>query len=142
MPALTTPRTVFTNEHEIDLAHRVLERLDGTEGYLAVGRGDDVRAMPSEVGRILQLVVSAMSRGEAITVGSVPEELTTSSAAGILGVSRPTVMKMVADGVLDAHKVGTHTRLRRDDVLDQLKARRTRERAAFQALLELEGDDD
>jgi hypothetical protein len=50
-------------------------------------------------------------------------------------------MKMIQEGVIEAHKVGTHTRLRTQDVLEARRARRERERAAFEALLEAEGDE-
>lgn len=51
-------------------------------------------------------------------------------------------MKMIEEGTIAAHKVGTHHRLRACDVFDALRARRARERAAFAKLLELEGDED
>lgn len=72
---------------------------------------------------------------------ATPREVTTSTAAAMLGVSRPTLMKMVKDGLLPSRKVGTHTRLLSSDVLAAKKARRARERAAFAALLEVEGDE-
>lgn len=98
--------------------------------------------MPPEVGRILQQVLDAMARGGTITVTSVPKELTPAGAAEILGISRPTLMKMVKEGHIASHRVGTHHRLKSEDVFAELKARRARERAAFAALLEAEGDDD
>lgn len=51
-------------------------------------------------------------------------------------------MKMVKEGHIASHRVGTHHRLKSEDVFAELKARRARERAAFAALLEAEGDDD
>ncbi len=61
-------------------------------------------------------------------------------AAEILGISRPTLMKMVKEGTIPASRVGTHTRLQTDDVLSKLRERRERERAAFEALRALEDD--
>ena len=77
-----------------------------------------------------------------MTVSAIPQEVTTSTAAAMLGISRPTLMKLVTDGAIPAHKVGTHTRLLSGDVLEVKRARRERERAAFAELLELEGDDE
>lgn len=62
-------------------------------------------------------------------------------AARILGVSRPTLMKMIGSGVVASHMVGSHHRLLAEDVYAVLRARRDRERAAFSELMELEGDD-
>ncbi len=130
---------VMTSPHESALARDVLKELKGPQGVLLVERaGDPARKLPTELGRILQEVLDVMARGGRVTIGAVPEELTTSAAAAILGVSRPTVMKMVRDGQLPAHKVGSHHRMKADDVYAARRARRARERAAFDALRELD----
>lgn len=138
--ASTDVRRVITTGREAEQARAVLDQLHGPEGVLSVERdGQRATTLPPEVGRVLQQVLDVVARGGIVTVGAVPEEITTSTAAGILGVSRPTVMKMIRDGVLPAHMVGTHHRLNSDDVYAVRRARRARERAALMALLE---DDD
>lgn len=134
---------LLADAHDADLARGVLGTLDGPDGYLAVGRTDTgSQPLPREVGVLLQQVLHAVASGATVTVSAVPSEVTTSTAAAMLGVSRPTLMKLVTSGAIPAHKVGTHTRLHRDDVLAARRARRERERAAFAALLELEGDEE
>lgn len=143
--ATHTPSTsrLLADAHDADLARGVLGTLEGPDGYLAVGRADaGSQPLPREVGVLLQQVLHAVASGATVTVSAVPSEVTTSTAAAMLGISRPTLMKLVADGTIPAHKVGTHTRLRTDDVLAARRARRERERAAFAALLELEGDEE
>ncbi|WP_081784896.1 helix-turn-helix domain-containing protein [Cellulomonas sp. KRMCY2] len=133
---------VLASDAEVALAQEVLVSLDGPLGYLSVGHGSaGPRPLPPDLGRLLQTVLHAVASGSSITVMTTPREVTTSTAAAMLGVSRPTLMKMVKDGALPAHKVGTHTRLLSEDVLEAKKARRARERAAFAALLEAEGDE-
>ncbi len=133
---------LVTTERDAQLAHGVLDRLDGPEGFLSVGDDrSEAMALPPETGRLLQDVLEAVASGRSVTVTSLPEELTTSTAAAVLGVSRPTLMRMVNDGQLASHKVGSHTRLMAADVYQERRARRARERAAFEALLELEGDE-
>ncbi|HZK04577.1 MAG TPA: helix-turn-helix domain-containing protein [Actinomycetaceae bacterium] len=73
-----------------------------------------------------------------MTIGTLPKELTTTTAAGILGVSRPTLMKMIGRGEIPAHKVGTHSRLFSRDVLEFRRAQREDARKAFEELRELE----
>lgn len=134
---------LLTDERDAELARVVLESLDGPLGYLSVGQADaDAEHLPRELGVLLQNVLRAVASGSSVMVTAIPEEVTTSTAAAMLGVSRPTLMKLVADGMIAAHKVGTHTRLRSSDVLEAKRARRERERAAFAELLELEGDDE
>ncbi|WP_159806123.1 helix-turn-helix domain-containing protein [Cellulomonas citrea] len=134
---------LLTNERDAEMAREVLDDLVGPAGQLAVGQvGSQVATpLPPELGVILQQVLRAVAEGSSVTVTSIPKELTTSSAAAMLGMSRPTLMRLVAEGHLPAHKVGSHTRLLADDVVAYRKARRARERAAFAELLELEGDE-
>lgn len=140
--AVDVQSRVLTSAVEAALAHEVLVPLGGPLGYLSVTHGSGApQALPPELGRLLQQVLQAVASGSSVTVMATPREVTTSTAAAMLGISRPTLMKMVKDGALPAHKVGTHTRLLSEDVLAAKKARRARERAAFAALLEAEGDE-
>jgi len=133
---------LLTNDRDAEMARVVLGDLVGPTGRLSVGRvGADTTELPREIGLILQEVLRAVATGSSVTVTSIPNELTTSSAAAMLGISRPTLMKLVADGRLPAHRVGSHTRLASEDVVAFRKARRSRERAAFAELLDLEGDE-
>lgn len=139
----TASSRVMMAPREVDLARDVLSQLTGPDGGLAVEReGQRGVPVPPEIGRLLQHVLDVVAGGGTVTIGSVPEILTTSSAAGILGVSRPTLMKMIREGVIASHMVGSHHRLKAEDVHAALRARRARERAAFEKLLELEGDED
>ncbi|MGW6421313.1 helix-turn-helix domain-containing protein [Nocardia sp. NPDC055053] len=93
---------------------------------------------PEELAEILTKVVRIVAAGGTVTIGSMPDELTTSSAADLLGISRPTLMKLVREGQITAHKVGTHTRLDTVDVLAYRDRLRQRQRAALQQLRDFE----
>lgn len=96
--------------------------------------GEDGRPVPlsRDVQRLIsQVLASVAQRGE-VTISRIPEELTSTVAAELLGVSRPTLMKWAREGRVATHKRGTHTRFKREDVL-QLKRQRAEERVkAFQ----------
>ncbi|MFZ1411598.1 MAG: excisionase family DNA-binding protein [Micropruina sp.] len=143
MAAVQSRRSrVQATEREARLAREVLQQLEGPQGVLAVERsGQRVESLPPEIGRLLQQVLDVVARGGTITIGAIPDVVTTSSAAGILGISRPTLMKMIREEEIPAHRVGTHHRLHSFDVFAALKARRARERAAFLELMEAEGDE-
>lgn len=59
-------------------------------------------------------------------------------AAKMLGTSRPTLMKLIAEQKLPAHKVGSHTRLPAAVVLAFRKDRRDEQRRAFGELRKLD----
>lgn len=96
--------------------------------------------VPNELSQLIAQVLQAVARGHAVTVSSMPEELTTTAAAQLLGVSRPTLMRKVNAGEIPSRKVGSHTRLRTADVLREQQARRQRQVAAFNELRALEDD--
>lgn len=98
------------------------------------------QVLPPELAQLLARVVETVAKGGTVTVETIPEELTTTAAAGMLGISRPTLMKMVKHGEIPAHKVGTHTRLRTDDVVNVKQRRLEKRREAFEELRQLEDD--
>lgn len=75
-------------------------------------------------------------RASGAVVVPVKEEFTTTEAAAMLGVSRPTLMKLITSGELAHVKVGTHHRVPAQAILDFQKAQRARRAQAAEALAE------
>ncbi|ELB90032.1 excisionase [Rhodococcus wratislaviensis IFP 2016] len=91
-------------------------------------------AVPAELARILTKVVAVVAAGGTVTIGSVPSEVTTTTAAQMLDISRPTLMKLIGEGEIPAHKIGTHTRLKSSDVIAYQERLRDAQRVAFDDL--------
>lgn len=110
-------------------------------GATLVLRGPDGTEidLPDRIQRMLLATLTSVAETGAASIGCLPEELTSTVAAEVLGVSRPTLMKWVGDGRISGFKVGTHTRFKRDDVLALREKRKDERRAAFAALRD---DDD
>lgn len=71
-------------------------------------------------GRLVQLIVRLLQEtvaGNTVALVSIGRELTTQQAATVLNVSRPYVVRLMEEGKLPFHKVGTHRRVRTDDLL-------------------------
>lgn len=96
--------------------------------------GEQVELSPM-LARLFADVLNAVANGQ-VTIQATPQELTTTVAADMLGVSRPTLMKWVAAGELAAHKVGSHTRLKTEDVMAFALELRKRRQKSFEALRE------
>jgi excisionase family DNA binding protein len=110
------------------------------EGELAVLSGGQRVRIPPELSRMLRRVVEVVAKGEGVFIGGVPAELTTTEAAKQLGVSRPTLMKLISSGGLPAHQVGAHHRIRTEDLAALKRTRLEAQRQAFNELIELESE--
>ncbi|WP_311347756.1 helix-turn-helix domain-containing protein [Corynebacterium durum] len=80
-------------------------------------------------------MLHAISEGQTISISTVPTEVTTTTAASILDVSRPTVMKYIRNGRLSARRVGTHHRLNSQEVLELLEELKQEQRNAIFELI-------
>jgi excisionase family DNA binding protein len=83
--------------------------------------------LPPAVYEVLSQVIAAMRAGRAITVAPLAQRLTTQEAADLLGVSRPTLIKLLKDDEIPFEQPGRHRRIRLEDLL-AYRDRRRRER--------------
>lgn len=139
---LERDRAVLTHPQDQKLAQSLLESIDGFVAHVVIESSNEDAAIevPAELTRILAKVLDVVAHGGTITIGSFPEELTTTVAAHELGVSRPTLMKMIARGDIPAHKVGAHHRLKTSDVRKFQSMRLRDQRKAFDEMRELEDE--
>lgn len=107
--------------------------------YFLTGADEhDQVEMPASAHRVLLQVLEAMRAGKAVTVAPQSQLLTTQQAADLLGVSRPTVVKLIDNGELPAETPGTRRRMVK--LHDLLAYRERRRDAQYRALLETSGD--
>lgn len=108
--------------------------------HLVTGTGEQV-PVPPETLRALRQVIEAMHQGLAVTVVPQSKTLTTQQAADLLGVSRPTVIKVLEDGEMPFERAGNRRRILLHDVLAYRERRRTQQYAALEALATAEEDE-
>lgn len=85
--------------------------------------------LPAALGQMVLDLLTHIAREEMVTFVPYGAELTTNQAADLLNVSRPHLIKLLNEGEIDFHKVGSHRRVKSEDVLDY-KTRRDQTRAA------------
>jgi excisionase family DNA binding protein len=111
----------------------LLDNLDGSSLRLVDRDGRAVEISPAMIAALEQLV-RIMALGRSAVILPHEQYLSCQSAAELLGVSRPYLYQLLDRGVIPCFKVGSHRRLRFEDVIDY-KLNRSSER--HQALLEL-----
>lgn len=97
-------------------------------------------ALPGPVYDVLVQVVEALRAGRAVTVAPLAQRLTTQEAADLLGVSRPTLVKLLESGAIPYEQPGRHRRVRLADLLAYRDARRIDRRAALNRMTTDAGD--
>lgn len=73
--------------------------------------------IPAVVGEAIAKVVSILGRGRPVMIAAQNVELSTGEAAELLGVTRPTVVKLMEDGVLPFTRPNSSRRVALYDVL-------------------------
>lgn len=125
----------FLHAHEMKHGARPEPRY-----FLAGAKEGDQVGMPEAVHAVLLQVLLAMKAGKAVTVAPHSKLLTTQQAADLLGVSRPTVVKLIDTGTLPGEVSGQRRRLVKLD--DLLKYREQRREQQYQALMATSADYD
>ena len=94
-----------------------------------VGTSGETVELPSSVVRVLRQAVRAMAEDQLVAVVPIQKQLTTQQAADLLNVSRPYLIRLLEEHTIPFEKVGSHRRVRADDLL-AYKRRRDAEREA------------
>lgn len=94
---------------------RALANADG--GTIVLGERDVPFELPQSALDALKAIVKALSEGLAITIVPQHTRLTTQEAADLLGISRPTLVKLLNEGAIPYEQTTRHRRLRLQDVL-------------------------
>ena len=132
---------VHSDPGEADRVRTLRDHLDAVFSgsnapYLIAPDGARVE-LPTSALEALQLVVQALSRGQAITIVPRDRELTSQEAADILNVSRPHLIKLLGHGDIPFHRVGTHRRIKIEDLLAYRDRREAKRDAALAELTRL-----
>ena len=134
MAAVAEQDRVVASAPEAALLRAREAQLGALDGASLVGADGTRLPLPESVRRLLSRAVRELVRGNAVTMVPIRPEITTQEAADLLNVSRPFLVKLLETGEIPFHRVGTHRRVRLEDVLAY---RRRRSQGRREALAEL-----
>jgi len=77
----------------------------------------------------------AMASGQGVTIAPHNAMLTTQEAADFLGISRPTLVRLLTDGLIPHEMRGRHRRVMLADLLDYQDRSRDDRRAALSEMV-------
>lgn len=96
------------------------------EGPVRVETPEGVIELPASAAAAVRHLLSELATGAEVHVLADNAELTTQDAADLLGISRTYLVRLIDQGKLPAHLVGTHRRLFASDVLAYQQRRSAR----------------
>jgi excisionase family DNA binding protein len=94
-----------------------LRRLVQEGAAKLVGPDGQQIELPDTVQDLLLKVLKSLQAGRAVSIVAEHQELTTQRAANILGVSRPFLVRLLEEGHVPFHMVGSHRRVYLRDLL-------------------------
>lgn len=133
-------------------ARQASEALDALRGLLPATRGATVQLsaegegarveaiMPRAALELLLDMLAQMACGNAVSIVPTHAELTTQEAADLLNVSRPHLVELLERGDIPFRKVGSHRRVRAEDLFAYKRVDDKR-RAAIAAELTRDAED-
>lgn len=141
---LDQPTTFAPTQQVVEEARALLRHIDNNSATTIKVEisGQQSEEMSQELLNAMKAALAIISQGHKAEVVAVPQDLTTTVAAKRIGISRPTLMKLIREGQIPAHKVGSHFRIRTEDAdtyrVKMLKEKTAKQKQAFQELRDLE----
>ncbi|MDH3007099.1 helix-turn-helix domain-containing protein [Gordonia alkanivorans] len=96
--------------------------------------------LPPVVLSLLAEVLAKVAADQPVSIVTPDTIFTTQQAAEVLNVSRPYVVKLIAEGELPATKVGRHRRIKASDLEEYRRKQYAASRAASRAMADLTAD--
>jgi excisionase family DNA binding protein len=102
-------------------ASRTLARAKDQAVKITLPDGNDLE-LPKAMTEFLVRILTELSNGNMVDIVPIHAELTTQEAANHLNVSRPFLVKLLEQGKIRFHKVGSHRRIKFEDLREFIRA--------------------
>jgi excisionase family DNA binding protein len=108
-----------------DALASTIEQLRSENPEIEIEETDEKIKIPLKALKFLATILCALSEGRPVSIVAGATEMTTQSAAEMLGCSRPFLIRILEEGKIPFTKVGRHRRIKVEDVMvykKQMKA--------------------
>jgi excisionase family DNA binding protein len=116
------------------------QALEGRDPVIVIGAGGPVE-LTADVRTTLATAARALASGHSAVIAEPQRVLTTQEAADYLGVSRPTLVRILEAGKIPFAKPGTHRRIRLEDLILYVNTIHLQRRAILDEMLEASAND-
>ena len=119
-----------------------IDRAFAADGYqpCLIGPDEQHIELPASAFKALAFVVRGIAAGQTMTLMPSGRQLTSQQAAEMLHMSRPHLIKLLDRGAIAYERVGSHRRLRVEDVLAYRAERAAERQAQLDELSQLSQD--
>ncbi len=137
--SINLPASVFAPESDTQAIHDLESMLSKAHPKLIGVDGEEI-SLPDSVYQILQQVIHMMASGQAISLLPYDHYLSSQEAADLLNVSRPYLYTLLDKELIPFIKVGTHRRIRLEDLMTYKRQRDGQRRQALRELATMSQD--
>ena len=96
----------------------VIEQLHSEQPEIEIEETSEKIKIPLSALKLLGEILKAMGQGKLISIVPIATEVTTQTAAEMIGCSRPHLVKLLEEGQIAYTKVGKHRRIKFEDVMN------------------------
>lgn len=114
----------------------VLHEIQDKNPEIEIEETQEKLRIPISALKLLAEILKETSEGRPVSIVPIATEVTTQSAAEILGCSRPHIVKLLESGKIKFTKVGKHRRIKYQDLLSYKQEMKVEQERLISQLME------
>lgn len=119
-----------------DALSAVLNELKDNNPEIEIEETQEKLRIPLTALKLLAEILRETGQGRPISIVPIATEVTTQSAAEILGCSRPHIVKLLESGKIKFTKIGKHRRIKYEDIISYKQEMKTEQERLISQLME------
>ena len=135
MSGMTRQKTYLPDDAEMKRVRELFAHLEAelaqTGRTVLMSPSGEQFELPPTLFEVLRFVGATLASGNGVTVVPRGVRLTTQEAADFLGISRPTLVKLLESGAMPFETVGRHRRVQLGDLIDYQEKEHAHRRAVL-----------